>query len=200
MKHALRIAAAVVSLIALGLAGGFQAIACCVLALVAYALFVVSGLIGAGPASPPRRSARLRVRLPTREYSEGAVLMRLFTNRKYPVTFVAVDADGNPAPIDGAASFSVTPPEAGTFRAPNPDNADEAGLDPNVTQILEINRDFVEANGAPTGIVAAQITATADADRGDGVRQLVASGAFEFALPEATAAEIVIGDGLPLSA
>ena len=126
--------------------------------------------------------------------------MRLYSNRKYPITFTAVDADGVAATIDGAASFTVDPPEAGSFRPPNPEVPDEAGFDPKVTQILEINRAYVETHGVPTGIAVAQITATGDADRGDGVRTLVASGAFEFALPEATAAELVVGDGLPLSA
>jgi len=126
--------------------------------------------------------------------------MRLFTNKRYPVTFKPVDEDGNAEPIDGAARFAVDPPEAGTFRAPDPTNfPDEAGFDPNLTQILIINRDFVEANGAPTGVVTTTITATGDADRSDAERDLVASGAFEFSLPEATAAEVSVGDGLPLT-
>ena len=197
----LRIAAIALALVAIGLLGGFQAIAFCVLLLVAWCVFVISGSAGEEhPHLPPRCRARLRVRLPSREFSEGAFIMRLYTNRKYPCTFVATDADGNPASVDGAVAFAVIPPEAGSFRAPNPEDADEAGFDPNTTQILEISREFVEANGAPIGIAVAQITATGDADRGDGVRELVATGAFEFALPEATAAEITVGDGLPLVA
>jgi hypothetical protein len=126
--------------------------------------------------------------------------MRLFSNKRYPITFVAVDEDDNPEPIDGAARFSIEPEGAGVLRAPDPTNfADEAGFDPNLTQILVLDHDFIAAQGGGIGLITGSITGVADADRSEGERDITTVGAFEFSLPEAVAGSVNVGDGLPLT-
>lgn len=193
-----RLAAAILLLLVAGLLDGFRGVIVIILLVVALHLFA-RGWPHQKPR-PPRCSARLRVRLPTREFSEGAFLMRLFSNKRYPVTFAAVDEDGNAEPIDGAARFSIEPEGAGVLRAPDPANfPDEAGFDPNLTQILVLDHDFIAAQGGDIGLITGSITAVADADRSEGERDITAVGAFEFSLPEAVAGSVNVGDGLPLT-
>jgi hypothetical protein len=193
-----RLAAAILLLLVAGLLDGFRGVIVVILLVVALQLFA-HGWPHQKPR-PTRCSARLRVRLPTREFSEGAFLMRLFSNKRYPVTLNAVDEDGNAEPIDGAARFSIEPEGVGAFRAPDPDNfPDEAGFDPNLTQILVLDRGFIADQGGSAGLVTGSVTVVADADRSEGERDITAIGAFEFSLPEAVAGTVDVGDGLPLT-
>lgn len=124
-------------------------------------------------------------------------MQRIYSNQKAVLAAEFVDEDGNKVSIDGTPTFTVNPPEAAELRELDPTQPGESpdelpGVDPAFARVAVPNRDWIEANGGSIGIAAVQFVVTADADRSEGVREIAASAAAELALPEATAAVLVI--------
>lgn len=99
--------------------------------------------------------------------------MARITNEQQVTVMVAPKtAAGRAATIDGAVEFASSDPAVAT----------------------------VESTGPLSGLVksvvpgVAQISATFDADLGDGVREVVMTGAIEVVAAEAVTAEITFGD------
>jgi hypothetical protein len=122
-----------------------------------------------------RRHPRARLRFWTgpQSFIEGDKLVaRISTEQKVKVTVAPKTAGGHDAPIDGGVSFI----------SDNPDVA--------VIEVIDTLSAYVLAV-APG---AALITAEFDADLGEGVRAITATGALEVVAAEAETAEIVFGD------
>jgi len=99
-------------------------------------------------------------------------MARITNEQRVLVTVAPKTAAGNPASIDGAVIFRSS-------------DADVAAVEPvDDTSALVIA-------GIP-GV--AQITATFDADLGEGVRNVTASGALEVVAAEAVTGESVFGE------
>lgn len=166
-----RAAALVIVLVVAGLLGGWPAVAACVLLIVAFCIFVASGNAGETPP-PRRRSARLRVWLSSASYIEGDnLVMRITNEQKVKVTVAPKTAGGHDAPIDGAVTFTVDDPSVATVQPIDDTSAYIVGVAPG----------------------AALVSASFDADLGEGVRTITATGALEVAAAEAETAEIVFG-------
>ncbi len=122
---------------------------------------------------PQPRRARLRMYITPETFMEGEHVMARITNeQKVRIEFAPTTQAGNPAPVDGEVRFESS----------NPDVA--------VIERIDATSAFVLAVGAG----ATLITAAGDADMGEGVREVVATGALEVVLAEATNAEIVFGE------
>lgn len=94
--------------------------------------------------------------------------MRLTNEQKVQVTVLPKTAAGNPATIDGAVSYTSSNPDTASI--------DQSGLI------------------VATGVGVTQITATFDADLGEGVRAIELSGAVEVVAAEATTGVIEFGE------
>lgn len=170
--YARRALAAAASAIAIGLIGGFKALAAAALLAGAYCIFSMSG--DAGHAPPPRpRRARLRVWISNASFIEGDnLVMRITSEQKVKVTVAPKTAGGHDATIDGDVAFTSS--------------------DDTVARIDPIDGSSCYVTAVGPG--AAQISASFDADLGEGVREITASGALEVVAAEADTAEIVFGD------
>ena len=153
--------------------------------------------------APPRVVARLRLivllnrRTPAASTREETPMERIYSNQKAVLAVDFADEDGNRVAIDGAPTFSCNPPEACTLRDLDPTQPGESpddlpGIDPAFAKVAIPNRDWIETNGGAIGIAAVQFVVTGDADRSEGVREVAASAAAELALPEATAAVLIV--------
>lgn len=170
-----RLAAALFVLVAIGLFGGFVAISAVLLLVVAFKFFLWSFGKSTPQLPPPssRRRARLRVWLSTASYIEGDnLVMRITNEQKVKVTVAPKTAGGHPASIDGAVTFTSS--------------------DETIARIEVIDGTSANVVGVTAG--AALISASFDADLGDGVRSITATGALEVAAAEAETAEIVFAD------
>lgn len=98
-------------------------------------------------------------------------MARITTEQTVSVTVAPKTAAGNPAPIDGAVEFASS----------------------DVTVAIVEQLDAVSARVIPVAVGVVQITAVFDADLGEGVREVEASGALEVVAAEAVTAEIVFG-------
>ena len=94
--------------------------------------------------------------------------MRLTNEQQVQATVKPQTAAGNPAPIDGAVSYNSSNTDAASI--------DESGL------IIA------------TGVGIAQITASFDADLGEGVRTIELSGVIEVVAAEATTGVLEFGE------
>lgn len=121
------------------------------------------------PPSPP--VVRLRWWFTSQSYVEGNA-MRLTNEQRVLVTVIAVTLAGNAAPIDGEVQF--------------------ASSDPGVARIERVSANSAYIFGENPG--AAQITATFDADLGEGVRTITNSGAVEVVQAEAVTGSLQFGD------
>jgi len=140
-----------------------------VAALVLYAYFWIRA---EDPDTHLRPLAFLRVGLGPNHYFEGVTLMRLTNEQRVLITAIAVTAAGNPAPIDGAVTFTSS--------------------DETVARV-----DVVDATSAyvtAVGPGASQVLASFDADLGEGVRTIELSGAIEVVPAEAERGEIQFGE------
>jgi hypothetical protein len=116
--------------------------------------------------------AYLRISLGPNSYIQGIHHMRLTNEQRVLVTAVALTAGGHPAPIDGEVIFGTS----------------DAG-------VADIERvDATSAYVTAVGEGAAQITASFDADLGEGVRTIELSGAIEVVAAEAERGEIQFGE------
>lgn len=102
-------------------------------------------------------------------------MARITTEQKVRVTVQPLTASGKPAKIDGSVKFTSSDEAVASVTAENATSATVVAV----------------AEGA------AQIVATFDADLGEGVREITASGALEVVSPEAESAEIVFGTPEP---
>jgi len=98
--------------------------------------------------------------------------MRINTEQKVKVSVAPKTAGGHDAPIDGAVQFTS-------------DNESVARI-----EVIDDTSAYVVAAG--TG--AALISASFDADLGEGNRSITATGALEVVAAEAETAEIVFGE------
>jgi hypothetical protein len=120
--------------------------------------------------------ARLRFWIDAQSFIEGDNLVaRINTEQKVKVTVAPKTAGGHDAPIDGGVTFTS-------------DNPDIASI-----EVIDNLSAFVHG----VAIGAALITAEFDADMGDGVRDITATGAIEVVAAEAATAEIVFADPEP---
>lgn len=166
-----RIVAIALVLLGAGLLGGFVAVAAVLCLGLAWCLFVASGTDPEFPTRPSK--ARLRVWTSPASYIDGVdLVMRITNEQKSRVTVAPKTAGGNDAPIDGAVAFT---------------SSDESVA---VIEAIDDTSCYVRAVGPG----AAQVTAVFDADLGEGVRQLTASGVLEVVAAEAETAEIVFGE------
>ncbi len=94
--------------------------------------------------------------------------MRLTNEQKVQVTVLPKTAAGNAAPIDGVVSYISSNTDAATI--------DESG------------------SVVAKGVGIAQITATFDADLGEGVRNVELSGVVEVVAAEATTGVLEFGE------
>ena len=120
----------------------------------------------------PAPGCYLRIGLGPNSYIEGIQLMRLTNEQRVLVTAIALTAAGNPAPIDGEVSFTTS--------------------DDGVASIERVDANSAYVTAVAEG--AAQITASFDADLGDGVRTIELSGAIEVVPAEAERGEIQFGE------
>lgn len=96
-------------------------------------------------------------------------MSRITNEQRVLITVAPITDAGNPAAIDGAVTYASS----------------DTGVA--IIETVTATSAFVVA----TGLGAAQITATFDADLGSGVRNVLASGALEVVAAEATTAQIV---------
>lgn len=130
-------------------------------------------ILAAGRCRCAALQGRLRIQLATDTWIEGERLMARITNeQKVKITVVPTTAAGHPAPIDGEVEFLS-------------DNVDVA-----VVERIDATSAYVLAV-APG---AALISASFDADLGEGVRTVTATGALEVVAAEAETAEITFGE------
>jgi len=99
-------------------------------------------------------------------------MARITNEQKVKISVAPKTAAGNPAPIDGDVEFA----------SDNPDVA--------VVERIDATSAYVLAVGAG----AALISASFDADMGEGVRAVTATGALEVVAAEAETAEITFGE------
>lgn len=99
-------------------------------------------------------------------------MARLTNEQKVRVTVSPKTGGGHAAKIDGAVKFTSSDESVATVEAIDDTSATVTAVAPGV----------------------AQITASFDADLGDGVREITASGAVEVVEAEAATGEIVFGD------
>ncbi|HEU4499887.1 MAG TPA: hypothetical protein VFR60_11175 [Sphingomicrobium sp.] len=133
-------------------------------------LKLVCNLLGCSPASLQLSFIAGNIRI------SGVELMSRMNNEQtIDVSVSPRTGSGNPASLDGPASFTVDPAEAGSFE-----------------QLSDTSARFTPASGF-TG--AAQVVVTADADMDPGEeRHLTASGALEILAPEAENLEVTFGE------
>lgn len=146
-------------------------VACFVLVAMLFAAIVFLW-IRSGENPDPLPLAYLRVRVGLSSYIEGFFLMRLTNEQRVLVTVVALTVAGNPAPIDGDVIFGSS--------------------DGSVADIDRV--DSTSAYVRAVGPGAAQITASFDADLGEGVRTIELSGAIEVVPAEAERGELQFGE------
>lgn len=101
----------------------------------------------------------------------------LTSTQKCPLAIAAVDAKGNPAPVEGAPSWSSSEPAFVTV-APSED-----GLSAVITAVGPVT---------PTPV---QINVTADADLGEGVKSI--TGLLEVSVVAGEAVGVAISAGSP---
>ena len=107
------------------------------------------------------------------------VRMNLHETEKVSAEFAPKKPDGSPGAIDGAATLTLDPPDSLTVEV------DPGGLK-------------FELKGKPTQApVAIAVVITGDADLGEGVRPITASGSILLLPTEADHAEIVFGTPEP---
>ncbi len=99
-------------------------------------------------------------------------MARITNEQRVLVTVAPKTAAGNPAPIDGAVIFRSS--------------------DPAVAVVEPVDEGSAFVIAVAPGV--AQITAAFDADLGEGVRNVTASGALEVVAAEAVTGEIVFGE------
>lgn len=128
-------------------------------------------LLGCCPPAAQRVRWRISGSTPNTYFEGESMSGRITTEQRVSVTVNPLTAGGNIAPIDGVVAFSSS----------------------------DLSVAFVEALGdhsalvTAVGLGVAQITAEFDADLGEGVRTIVATGAIEVVAAEAVSAEIVFG-------
>ena len=105
--------------------------------------------------------------------TKARINMRLNTLQQVLVTINPVNRIGQPAPIDGQVVWESS--------------------DPSV-EITNTSDDGKTITLTARNPGASQITATFDADLGEGVRNILASGAVEVTLAEAVTGELAFGD------
>lgn len=123
---------------------------------------------------------RARIKLATGAFVitlYGDFTMKISVLSQVDATIAYVDARGNPATVDGA-------PVWGTDR-------------PDLVSLSE-TLDGMSCTMVPLAVGTAQITVTADADLGDGVRELVTLGTLEIIAAEAVAGVITFGEPVPI--
>lgn len=170
----LRLLSLVLALLGAALIAGAVGVTAVIVLGVAWCLFEFSGRYI--DPSVPTPSVLWRVWLtPTSFIDTEDLHMRISTEQKIKVTIAPKTAAGNDAPIDGAVAFSVD--------------------DDSVARIERIDDTSAYIVGVAPGAVL--VRASFDADLGEGVREIVATGALEVAAAEAETAEIVFGEPEP---
>lgn len=106
--------------------------------------------------------------------------MFLKVTDKLPVSLAIVDAAGNPAVVDGIPQYEVTDKDAAT---------------------LEVAEDGMSVVVVPTGKIAKfDLQVKADADLGDGVKELLGTLEIETLSGEAVSMSLTAGTPLPKEA
>lgn len=121
----------------------------------------------------PKGVARLRWAINPQSYFEGATHVRITNEQRVLLTVVALTAAGFPAAIDGDVIFTTS--------------------DAAVANIERVNANSAYVNGG-NAAGAALITATFDADLGEGVRTITLTGAVEVVQAEAATGVLTFGE------
>lgn len=121
----------------------------------------------------PRKPLQLSYRAGNITITGVNLMARMNNEQTIEVSVTPRTADGNPAAVDGPARFSADP-AIGAFE-----------------QLTDTSARFTPDVGA---LGAAQIVVVVDADLGEGVRELTASGALEIVSPEAETLEVTFGE------
>lgn len=145
-------------------------------------LFVIGLLVLlllSGRLSEAQTASTIRWTLNGVSFEGRNVRMNLHETEKVSAEFAPKKPDGSPGSIDGAATLTLTPADALDTEA------DSGGLK-------------FELKGKPTPVpIAVAVVITGDADLGDGVRTITASGSILLLPTEADHAEIVFGTPEP---